>query len=293
MKIAWIREYVGRVSKAQVSMLAAGLAYFATFSLIPLLLLAVAGFGFALSRDPMLKDQVLGFLNGLIANALPDSAGLIGQTVAGLQNGVLDRFKLNAGVSGLIGFISLAWAASGFFAVLQSALNATIPGVRTRGIVAQRAVALSLLGLFGPMVLILMLLGGVLSSASAIPGFVGVRSIATTVLGVVGASLSFVMLFRLMPAQTPSWRSVLVAAPITAIAWQIMRNIISFINPFANFEQSYGLLSGFLLLLAWLYFSMYVLLLGAVLVSMLQPASNSVAETSKPQMGTNQQTPLP
>ena len=69
----WGQLFVNRFNAARVPILAASLAYYATLSLFPLLLLAFAGFGFALERYPGLKDEILRFLSLAVQQAFPAS----------------------------------------------------------------------------------------------------------------------------------------------------------------------------------------------------------------------------
>ena len=149
--VALVKRFIARVTEVQVPLLAAALAYFATFSLFPLLLLAVAGFGFALSARPELQTQVLEFVQNSIQTAFPSVADLLNDTLKDLKVSVLLRFQANAGATGLIGLLALFWAASGFFTVLQGALTKAIPGKRNRNLVMQRVVALLSVFTLGPL----------------------------------------------------------------------------------------------------------------------------------------------
>ena len=268
--VALVKRFIARVTEVQVPLLAAALAYFATFSLFPLLLLAVAGFGFALSARPELQTQVLEFVQNSIQTAFPSVADLLNDTLKDLKVSVLLRFQANAGATGLIGLLALFWAASGFFTVLQGALTQAIPGKRNRNLVMQRVVALLSVFTLGPLLLLLMLVGTLLSSLGSIPALGILRSASSTLLPLFGALVLFALSYRFLPAHTPGWRASLIAAVPTALLWQLARQSLGWLTPVANFQATYGLLAGFLLLLAWLYLSMYIFLLGGVLTGLLE-----------------------
>jgi membrane protein len=261
--------FASRVARARIPLLAAGLAYYAAFSLFPLLLLAVAGFGFALGQNPALRQEVLGFFSSSIETAFPTAAVLLNQTLNDLKAGLLDRLQLNAGISGLIGLVALLWASSGFFTVLQVALNDTIPGVRSRPAWLQRLVGLGAVPVVGALLLVLMSSGVLASSLGALPGLGLVRVYTGAVLVFFGAALVFTLAFRFFPAHSPGWRASLLGGAVTALVWQLARSLLGALTPIATYQATYGVLAGFLLLLAWLYLSMQVFLLGAVLVGML------------------------
>ena len=273
----WLQLFVERFNAARVPILAASLAYFATLSLFPLLLLAFAGFGFALSRYPNLKDEILRFLSLVVKQTFPSAAALLEQTLSGLQRDLLERFQASAGITGLIGVGSLIWAASGFFAALQIALSLAIPGTRTRSVVMQRGIALLSLFTLAPLMLTLMLVGTLVSSLSSLPFLTALQSYASSGLAVLGAFVLFSLSYHYLPAHTPSWRASLLAALPTALVWQVARLSLGLLTPLSGFQATYGILAGFLLLLVWLYLSMQIFLCGGVLVSLLEDQRQPVA----------------
>jgi len=273
----WLQLFVERFNAARVPILSASLAYFATLSLFPLLLLAFAGFGFALSRYPNLKDEILRFLSLIVEQAFPSAAALLEETLSGLQRDLLERFQANAGITGLIGVGSLIWAASGFFAALQVALSLAIPGTRTRNVVLQRVIALLSLFTLAPLMLMLMLVGTLVSSLSNLPFLASLQGYASSGLAVLGAFALFSLSYHYLPAHTPSWRASLLAALPTALVWQVARLSLGLLTPLSGFQATYGILAGFLLLLVWLYLSMQIFLMGGVLVSLLEEQRQPVA----------------
>ena len=273
----WLQLFVERFNAARVPILAASLAYYATLSLFPLLLLAFAGFGFALSRYPNLKDEILRFMSLAVEQAFPSAAALLEETLSGLQRDLLERFQASAGITGLIGIGSLIWAASGFFAALQVALSLAIPGTRTRSVVMQRGIAMLSLFTLAPLMLILMLVGTLVSSLSSLPFLTLLQSYASSGLAVLGAFILFSLSYHYLPAHTPSWRASVLAALPTALVWQVARLSLGLLTPLSGFQATYGILAGFLLLLVWLYLSMQIFLIGGVLVSLLEEQRQPVA----------------
>lgn len=275
-------EYVARFNRAQVPMLAASLAYYATFSLVPLVLLGIAGFGFALERNPELERGVLDFLDDSLRTAIPVDDGLLRSTLNVVREGVLERLQVNAGISGLIGLVALVWAASGFFHVLQSALTLAVPGARTRSVIVQRALAVVSILTLGPLLLLLMLGGVVASAVSSLPVFEPVAAYGTSLLPAAGAGLLFALAYRFLPAHSPGWRAALLAAVPTALAWQLARVALGVFTPRAAYEATYGPLTSVLLLLAWLYLSMHLLLMGGVLAGLIESREREARRSDAP-----------
>jgi membrane protein len=272
---AWTALFAARFTAARVPILAASLAYYATLSLFPLLLLATAVFGFALERYPGLKDEILRFLNISVQQAFPSAAELLNSTLEGLKRSLLERFQASAGVTGLIGVLSLVWAASGFFAALQVALSLAIPGTINRHVVMQRLIAVLSLFTLAPLMLTLMIVGTVISSLSSVPFLGVVQGYSSSILPVLGAFALFALSYRYLPAHNPGWRASLLGALPTALVWQAARLSLGLLTPVASFQATYGILAGFLLLLVWLFLSMQIFLAGGVLVSMLEAKRDS------------------
>ncbi|MFN3265619.1 MAG: YihY/virulence factor BrkB family protein [Deinococcales bacterium] len=265
-------DFIKRWNEARVPILSASLAYFATFSLFPLLLLAVAGFGFALSQFPNLRDDVLQFMQRLIEQAFPSAADLLNANLETFKNTALERLAQNAGMSSLIAMVGLFWSASGFFAVLQMALTLAIPGTRNRGIVMQRVVAFVSLFTLAPLMLFWMSLGSLVSSLSSVEFLAPLQAYSSSVLALLGAYLLFSLSYRFLPAHNPGWRASLLGALPTALIWQAARLGLGLLTPTSSYQATYGILAGFLLLLAWLYLTMQIFLAGGVLVSMVEEA---------------------
>jgi membrane protein len=265
-------QFISRWNEARVPILAASLAYYATFSLFPLLLLAVAGFGFALSQYPNLRDEVLQFMRSLIEQVFPSAAELLNANLETFKTTALERLAQNAGISTLIALAGLFWSASGFFAVLQMALTLAIPGSRNRTIWMQRAVAFVSVFTLAPLMLFWMSLGSLVSSLSSVQFLAPIQAYSSSFLALLGAYLLFSLSYRFLPAHNPGWRASLLGALPTALVWQAARLGLGLLTPISSFQATYGILAGFLLLLAWLYLTLQIFLAGGVLVSMIEEA---------------------
>ncbi|HEX2863537.1 MAG TPA: YhjD/YihY/BrkB family envelope integrity protein, partial [Deinococcales bacterium] len=165
--------------------------------------------------------------------------------------------------------IALLWAASGFFMVLQSALTLAVPGRRTRSVLAQRMVAVVSIFTLGPLILLLMVTGVLITALADVPGLEVAQRVSGSLLPLVGAFALFSLAYRFLPAHSPGWRASLLGAAPAAVAWQLARTFLHLIMPKVTYA-AYGTLANFLLLLAWLYLSMEILLMGGVLTAMIE-----------------------
>lgn len=99
-----LKHAIPTFSDARASQAAASLAYYAIFSLFPLLLVLVAGGSYLLK-----SQQVYQAVTQFIQNAIPVSPDVINENL----KQVLDT----RGAVGIVGLVTLLWSASGFLAI--------------------------------------------------------------------------------------------------------------------------------------------------------------------------------
>ncbi len=238
---------------------AASIAYFAFFSLFPLLLglLAIAGF-FLAGMD--LRQS----LDGFLVDALPGSADLVG--------GILDSVVRFRGPAGLFSVLALLWSASAAFGAVSRAIN------EAWGVHAGDPFYVSKLRYVGMCfaVAALFLASAVLTAAVEI--FVNLDLEVLQRLGVsrlfalIGGHVAsfvflfsmFALLYKVMPRTHTRWREVWPGALLAAVLLEIAKRVfVGYLDNLANFEAVYGSLSSVIVLMLWLYVSAWILILGA------------------------------
>ncbi|HEV3191487.1 MAG TPA: YhjD/YihY/BrkB family envelope integrity protein, partial [Polyangiaceae bacterium] len=107
--------------------LGASLAYYALFSIFPLLLLAVTTVGFALGGDDSARRELV----NSVASQSPEFRTLLDQTLQSMQ-----AHRTARGVGAVVGGIALLLGASGVFSELESSLDFIwrVKSVRANGI---------------------------------------------------------------------------------------------------------------------------------------------------------------
>ena len=71
------------------------------------------------------------------------------------------------------------------------------------------------------------------------------------------------MLYKFLPNQIVQLKVQLMGAAFSAVGWMIVSWIFSvYLNIFKGFSSMYGSLTTIVLIMLWLYFCMYILLLG-------------------------------
>jgi membrane protein len=109
-RINILRDAVRTFTITRANQAAAGLAYYAIFSLFPLLLVLISAGSFFLN-----STQVYSKVSQLIQQSIPDSSQWI--------NNNLQHILQQRGAIGIIGLITLMWAASGGFISLAYNIN--------------------------------------------------------------------------------------------------------------------------------------------------------------------------
>jgi len=264
-------------------MLAAALAYYATFSLGPLLLLLAGWLAVLLSTNPDLAAQYRHALDDLLNELLPlqqNTAGLVSHSF----DTVLQELNRGALMSSLLSLLVLVWASGNFFTSLQQALEVVFDVPHVRGFWRKRLVAV-LLVLSVALVIGVEVVGGALMSGLGelstamiqwLAGFnvhVPVLPLATRPgaglawirLGL--AVLAFTLTFRYLPRDKSSWAGALGGAVLSAVGILVVRWALLLTFNADRFNLVYGFIASLVALLLWLYLALLLFLTGALLAA--------------------------
>ncbi|MGB3797774.1 MAG: YihY/virulence factor BrkB family protein [Alteraurantiacibacter sp.] len=244
-----------------VSILSAGVAYYAFLAMVPLLAATVLTYGLIADPTMVAKDV------STLANNLPQAAAeIIGDQLqsvvksSGTAKGLglllaiaLALFGARNGAGAVITAISLAFNDSeqrGFLRANLLALAITVGAVVGMGVVAAAMTATTALTSLIPN----------LSGAGKLFGQV-VPHVILAGLGGIGAA----WLYRTVPNNTqPAFREVVPGALLASSGLVLLTLAFSFyVANFGSYNATYGSLGAVVVLLTWLYLSAYVLLFGA------------------------------
>jgi membrane protein len=261
-----------KYAEDQGGYLAATLAYYAFFSLLPLLLLLITGLGYALSGHPGLQRHVL----HSVLTQFPIIGPQLQRNIHSLRG---------SGVALAVGIGGSLWAGMGFAIAAQNAMNHLwdVPFRDRPNPLRARVNALLMLLVFGA--------GGVAATGLASLGTAS-SSISVRVGGV---ALSFVanfllvwVAFRVLTVRAVSWRELRVGALIGAVLWVLLQALGGYYvtDVLRNASNVYGFFGIVLGLLSWLYLGANSILLAAeanvVAQGHLWPRSFSVVSEQPP-----------
>ena len=250
--------------------MAAGLSYYFVMSLFPLLILAAAVVGYL--PIPNLFDRILAAMAQFVP---PDSMGLVRAVLNQIITPHQSRF-LTFGILGTL------WAASGGFSFLIEALNVAYNVPETRPFWKTRLLAIELMFVTG----ILMVLGvALMFLGPEFGGWLAARvglsaqfayswPILRWILSVSFMVLAVEVTFFQAPNVKQRFWATLPGAAIGVGFWIVTSNALGFyFRSFANYNKTYGTLAGAVALMAWLYYSWFMILVGAEFNSELLKAA--------------------
>lgn len=266
-----LKETYSEFQADQASTLGAALAYYALFSLFPLLLLLIAALGYVLQYwDTAInvQDEILAAASRNFSSQLSDA---LKQILGGIKN--------NAGGATVIGLITLLIGASSVFQQLDLSFNKIwkVPAPKQSGgliasvlqTVKTKLFSFGMVLAVGFLLLVSMALTGItqalLDSFRNVPLIGGV---AGYLIGLVTTlllnTLVFALLFKFLPDTTVRWGDVWLGALVTAALWELGKNLLAlYIGRSGQSWSAYGLVGTVLILMAWIYFSSQILFLGA------------------------------
>jgi len=235
---------------------AAGMAYYALFSLFPLVLLLVAIGSFVLEQQQAFM-QTIAFLNRII----PVSNELI-------FDNVREVLELRGAV-GVVGLIASVWAAMGFFTVLSRNVGRAWPGVQDRGFWQQRLVALSMIAILSLLLVLSLSLTAVLSLLARwpLPAWIDPDAwpLVAPAIPWLFSFFLYLGLYRWVPNTRVSWRAAFGAALVASVAWQMTSTAFSWYvsSGLARYRLLYGSVGTIVALLFWVYLTSWIILFGA------------------------------
>lgn len=250
-----------------ISVLAAGVAFFSFLSLFPAIGVAVSLYG--LVSDP---EQVQAQLLAL-AQVLPAQAREVLQ-------GQLERVaSQNSSALGLGLLLSLAFATWSSHRALKASLRAlttTQEEVEGRGYLKVSLIAMGLT--FAGIVAGTVLLGLVavvpvlLEYVGIDAGLVALIDVGRWPLATALVLVSITVLYRLGPdRRAPKWRWLSPGSLFATVGWlAVSAGFSTYVSHFDRYDESYGSVAAVVILMMWLYLSAYVVLLGSELNAVME-----------------------
>ena len=247
-----VRAVIALAMDRNLTYLAAGIAFYAFVSFIPLILLTVAVASFV--GGEALADRVTSILSQQLS-----SAGQDGVTQALTKT-------TGRGAASVVGFLGLAWSALKLFRGLDQAFDELYPGDVESSLLEQVRNG------FVVVIEIALAIGLVVAAGVALsflPLELPFINVFASLLLTVILGLAFLPIYYVLPPVDVSIREVLPGATVAAGGWVLLQ--IGFRLYAANASRfgAYGMIGAVLLFITWLYFASIVVLLGGAVNAVL------------------------
>jgi membrane protein len=274
-----------QVRDDNISLLSAGVAFYAMLSILPALIAVISVYGLvAEPRSAMAQVHKL-------ADIIPAQA-------REMLTGQLEALTRSAGrglsLGAALGIVAAIWAASAGMRAIIAGINAAYDQTETRTFLKLRGLAL------------LHTLGATVTMVVAI-GVIVVLPVVTGLFGPAGRILLAVVrwpllaglmlvgvgvLYRFAPNRRITRRWVTPGSVLATLLWLLGSALFSlYVNSFANYNRTYGVLGAVIILLLWLFLTSFAVLLGAELNSAIQARAGEGATTGPARPAGERDTP--
>lgn len=240
----------------------AAIAFYATTSLAPILLIVVAIAGVVIGNDAAqlaLSAEISGVMG-------PQSADLLKATIESAAH------RWSSTLATLVGLITLFVTASGVFGEMQQSLNeiwkVKSDGVSLTRIVRARAVSLGLVAALGFLLLVSLAASTAIAALGALinqhlPFGALIVSAINTIVSFVLIALLFAAIYKILPDRALKWRDVGIGSLVTALLFTIGKSLIGWYIGSSAIASSYGAAGALMVVLIWVYYSAQIFLFGA------------------------------
>jgi membrane protein len=242
------------------------ISYFSLLSFLPLAVVLVA-----------VSARVLGSLDA----AERGTELLLSNVVHRLPPGIMTEVRaLQQNVwSGLSSLLFAIWSASRVFAKIETGLDSVFRVERRRPWALRKFLSFAFVGFLSLLLVTAVLFGGLLN---AFERFIDSTSLTPLldlplyhlVNGVWSryvlpwglAVLSFVLVYRIVPARTVPWRAAVVGGGVSGTLWELLKVAFTdYVSDVGSYSRTYGALATVVVFLLWMNLSSALLLWGAEL----------------------------
>ena len=243
---------------------AAALAFFALFSLSPVLVLFAAAAGLFFEQGAV-REQIVGQFELLMGH----QQALAVDTMLGHA-----AFEMTGGLGRVIGVATFVVGTLAVFVQLQDSLNrmwdvAPKPGPLIKKLLWKRIVSFALVLALGFVLIVSLVLS---TTIQALQNYAtrhldlpaAVFETANAVVTYILVAVLFAMLYRILPDVRIPWRDVWFGAILTSLLLSVGKWAIGFYLGRSELASAYGTAASVMVLLFWVYYASLLVLLGAI-----------------------------
>jgi membrane protein len=248
----------------EVSLLASSLAYYAVFSLAPLLGLVIMIVG-AIFGEAVVQEEVVYRLRELFGQ---EGAELISTAIANLK---VDYRQLTFTV--FFNLIFLLFGATGVFTQIQTALDRIwevkpAPRRKIFHLLRKRLLCFLMVLVIALLLILFFIANAILTSLVAFfnelfPGLGYISQFISLLITFGGTTLIFTMMYSILPDADIAWRDTIVGALITSVLFLVGQYFFGLFLSRTDFGSAYGVAGSFVIVITWIFYAAHILFLGA------------------------------
>jgi membrane protein len=251
-----------------LSLVAAGVAFYAFLAFVPLLTALVLSYG--LVAEP---SSVVRHMQGLTAIMPASAAGIVGDQLKAMT----ETDEARTGFALLLAMGVAVYGASKGAGAIVTALNIVFEVEEKRGFIRLTLLALAMAagGVIALFVAVLAI-STMNFLETLLPALGGVSALLLKLVFFCAAGGAVALLLALVYRYGPNrpdapWRWITPGSLLATLAWLAATwGFGAYVANFSDYNATYGSLGAVIVFLTWLYLSAYVMLLGAELNSILE-----------------------
>ena len=250
--IKTIRGFMKRLNEDHVGAYAAQSAYFILLSFIPFVLLVVT----LVKYTPLTRDDVYSVLINMLPTEFQSYVG-----------GIVNEIFYQSVAYMPITIITTLWSAGKGIAALTNGLNSIYHVTETRNYIINRlrGMAYTLIFVAAFLTSLVLLVFGTRIQNKLTEHLPMVARVTSSILITTGVlALLFLVLYKCIPNRKASFKSQCPGALISSLAWSIFSLAFSmYLDIALAASNMYGSLTMIVFIMIWMYFCMWILLIGA------------------------------
>ncbi len=248
--------------------LSAALSYYTVFSVAPLLIVIISLAGVFFGQLAV-EGKVYHQISGLVGT----------ETALQIQTIILNTQETSRGkLGGIIGTIILIIGASGVFSEIQSSINYlwSIPAPKKKAFlvaVLRKLISFSLLIAVAFLLMVSLTANALVDLLSdRLKGLfsnslLNLFYFVNLALILLVISSMFMLIFKILPNSSISWKHAFVGALFTSILFLIGKFIIGYYLGHSKIGATYGTTASIVILMLWIYYSSIILYFGSCFTS--------------------------
>lgn len=267
--------------KDNLTLIAAGIAFYAFSALVPLLTAFVLTYGLVAEPSSVVSHSQM------LTNAMPEeSAGIIGEQLKSMS----ESAGTKTGFALVLALAVALYGASKGAGSLMTGLNIAWGTRESRGFVKRTIIAIGMVtGAVVAMVAAILAMSAMNLLEEVLPWMGGLGHILLKLFGFASAGALVILVLAAIYRHGPDrpdakWKWVTPGSILATLVWVLATFGFGFyVANFGSYNATYGSLGAVIVFLTWLYLSAYIVLLGAELNAVLEQEVAVAPRAGSPQ----------